>query len=126
PGVRVETLQIEDKEQQRLVGGNLATLLYTIQLGAISYDPWHSRVGALHSADYTIIDLDPGEGADFGRVVDVARWVKDEMDDLGLHGGIKTSGSRGLHVYVPLPPRTPLEAATLVAQIVATRVAQLH
>src|SRR5690606_40821137 len=43
PGVRVETLDIEGKKQRRLVGGNMATLLYTIQLGAISYDPWHSR-----------------------------------------------------------------------------------
>lgn len=126
PSVRVETLRIEDKDQQRVVGGNLATLLYTIQLGAISYDPWHSRVGALHSADYAIVDLDPGEGTKFDQVVEVARWVKDEMYELGLHGAIKTSGSRGMHVYLPLPPRTPLDAAMLVAQIVATRVAQKH
>ena len=43
--------------------------------------------------------------------------------ELGLEGGLKTSGSSGIHVYLPLPPKTPLEAATLVAQIVATRVA---
>jgi bifunctional non-homologous end joining protein LigD len=48
------------------------------------------------------------------------------MDELGLHGGIKTSGSRGLHIYLPLPPNTPNEASTLVAQIVATRIAQEH
>ena len=110
----------------RLVGGNLATLLYTIQLGAVSYDPWHSRVQALGSADYTILDLDPGEGATFARVIQVARWVKEEMDALGFTGALKTSGSRGLHIYIPLRPRTPLDAATLVAQIIATRVAQKH
>jgi bifunctional non-homologous end joining protein LigD len=126
PGVRVETLEIEGREQRRLIGGSLATLLYTIQLGAISYDPWHSRITDLQSADYTILDLDPGDGADFRRVLDVARWVKEEMDALGLHGAIKTSGSRGLHIYLPLPPGTPLDAATLLAQIVATRVAQQH
>mgnify|MGYP002779429942 CR=1 FL=1 len=125
-GVRVETLHIEDKDQRRLVGGNLATLLYTIQLGAISFDPWHSRIQALKSADYTILDLDPGPGVDFQGVVKVARWVKEEMDRLGLHGALKTSGSSGIHIYLPLPPRTPLEAATLVAQIVATRVAKNH
>src|SRR5688500_1302721 len=48
------------------------------------------------------------------------------MDRLGLHGGLKTSGSSGLHIYLPLPRRTPLDAATLVAQIVATRVAQRY
>src|SRR5690606_29985465 len=43
-----------------------------------------------------------------------------------LHGAVKSSGSRGLHIYLPLPPGTPLDAATLVAQIVATRVAEKY
>jgi len=125
-GVRVETLEIEEKEQRRLVGGNLATLLYTIQLGAISYDPWHSRVTDLRSADYTILDLDPGPETPFGTVVEVALRVREAMDEFGLEGGLKTSGSSGLHIYLPLPVRTPLDAATLVARIVATRVAREH
>src|SRR5690554_6333806 len=48
------------------------------------------------------------------------------MDAFSLHGALKTSGSKGLHIYLPLPPDTPLEAATLVAQIIATRVAHRH
>jgi len=60
------------------------------------------------------------------RVVEVARWAKEVMDDLGLHGALKTSGSSGLHIYIPLPADTPNEAATLVAQIVATRVSEAH
>jgi bifunctional non-homologous end joining protein LigD len=110
----------------RIVGGDLTTLLYTVQLGAISVDPWHSRVQSLDHADYTIIDLDPGPRAPFQRVVEVARWAKEVMDELGLHGALKTSGSSGLHIYMPLPPNTPNEAATLVAQIVATRVSDEH
>jgi bifunctional non-homologous end joining protein LigD len=126
-GVRTERLVGEDGEvQRRLVGGELATLLYTVQLGAISYDPWHSRVQTLDAADYTVIDLDPGEGATFSTVVEVAKRVREEMDRLGLEGAPKTSGSSGLHIYLPLPAGTPLEAATLVAQIVATRVAADH
>lgn len=125
-GVRVEKLEIDRKKQERLVGGNLVTLLYTIQLGAISYDPWHSRIQSLDSADYTILDLDPGPGADFRRVIEVARWVKEEMDELGLQGAIKTSGSRGIHIYIPLVRKTPLDAATLIARIIATRVAEKH
>lgn len=126
--VRVETVIFGEKgeEHTRFVGGDLATLLYTVQLGAISFDPWHSRVNRLDYADYTVIDLDPGPGATFRTVVQVAKWVREEMDALKLHGALKTSGSRGLHVYLPLPVETPLEAATLVAQIVATRVAQKH
>jgi bifunctional non-homologous end joining protein LigD len=127
PGVRVESIRTEGGSTNlRIVGGNLLTLLYIVQLGAISVDPWHSRIPTLDFADYSIIDLDPGPRATFKRVVQIARWVKETMDELGLHGAIKTSGSSGLHVYLPLPPNTPNEAATLVAQIVATRVAEAH
>jgi bifunctional non-homologous end joining protein LigD len=123
-GVRVETIVEPDGDhKRRLIGGDLATLLYTVQLGAISYDPWHSRVQSLDVADYTILDLDPGDGTSFRTVVEVAKLVKEELDRHGLHGALKTSGSTGLHVYLPLPPKTALETATLLAQFIATRVA---
>ncbi len=125
--VRVETIETQGGSTNlRIVGGDLYTLLYTVQLGAISVDPWHSRIRSLDFADYSIIDLDPGPRATFERVIQVARWVKEALDNLGLHAALKTSGSRGLHIYLPLPPKTPNEAATLVAQIIATRVAKAH
>ncbi len=125
--VRVEVISNDEGEKQaRFIGGDLLTLLYTIQLGAISVDPWHSRVQSCDYADYTIIDLDPGPRANFDRVKQVARWAKDVIDGFGLHAAIKTSGSTGLHIYLPLPPRTPNDAATLVAQMIATKVAAAH
>ncbi|GAC1408949.1 MAG: DNA ligase D [Gemmatimonadaceae bacterium] len=125
--VRVEVIETDGGEKQpRIIGGDLLTLLYTIQLGAVSVDPWHSRVQSLEFADYTIIDLDPGPRASFARVVQVARWAKEVIDGFGLNAAIKTSGSTGLHIYLPLPPRTPNEAATLVAQMIATKVAATH
>jgi bifunctional non-homologous end joining protein LigD len=127
PEVRVEEITTDNGDKQaRYIGGDLLTLLYTIQLGAISVDPWHSHVPTLEFADYTIIDLDPGPRANFQRVVQVARWAKEVIDDFSLHAAIKTSGSEGLHIYLPLPPRTPNEAATLVAQVIATKVAGAH
>ena len=126
-GVRVETIvNDEGTEQQRIVGGNLTTLLYTVQLGSISVDPWHSRVQSLDDADYTILDLDPGPRTRFERVVEVALWVKEELDALKLRSVVKTSGSTGLHIAVPLPPKTSNETALLLAQLVATRVARAH
>lgn len=126
-GVRVETIETEGGSTNlRIVGGNLTTLLYTVQLGSVSVDPWHARVQSLDHADYSILDLDPGPRAPFKRVIEVAKWVREAMDELGLHGGLKTSGSTGLHIYLPLPPDTPNEAATLVAQIIATRVSEAH
>jgi bifunctional non-homologous end joining protein LigD len=127
PGVRVEVITTDGGDKQpRIIGGDLLTLLYTVQLGAISVDPWHSRVRSLEHADYTIIDLDPGPRANFARVVQAARWAKEVIDGFGLHAAIKTSGSTGLHIYLPLPPNTPNDAATLVAQMIATKVADAH
>jgi len=126
-GVRVEVIETDGGEEEtRYIGGDLLTLLYTIQLGAISVDPWHSRVGSLEYADYTVIDLDPGPRANFQRIVQVARWAKQVIDGFGLHAAIKTSGSTGLHIYLPLPPETPNDAATIVAQMIATKVADAH
>ncbi len=126
-GVRVETIEDADGDRvERLVGGSLATLLYQVQLGTISVDPWHARVQSLDFADWSVIDLDPGPRAKFERVVEVATWVKEELDQLGLRAAIKTSGASGLHIFLPLPPRTSNESALLIAQIVATRVAQAH
>ena len=122
-GVRAETIRNERGERQRrLIGGDLITLLYTVQLGAISVDPWHSRVPNLEEVDFTILDLDPGPKAPFTRVVEVAMLVREELERLGLVGGVKTSGSSGMHVVVPLEPGISDETAVLAAQIIATRV----
>ena len=126
-GVRVETIETQGRStNRRIVGGDPYTLLYILQLGGISMDPWHSRIQSLDIADYAILDLDPGPRANFSRVVQVARLVKETLDRLELHGALKTSGSAGIHVYLPLPPKTPNESATIVAQIIATRVAEAN
>ncbi|HTE47256.1 MAG TPA: DNA ligase D, partial [Gemmatimonadaceae bacterium] len=122
--VRVESVSDEGLETlERLIGGDLATLLYAVQLAAISIDPWHSRVQSVKFADYAIVDLDPGPGAGFGRVIEVALAVKEVLDDLGLHAVPKTSGASGLHIVLPLPGRVPNEGARMLAELVATTVA---
>jgi bifunctional non-homologous end joining protein LigD len=132
--VRVETLPAEiepikednEPDPRRLVGGSLTTLLYMAQLAAISQDPWFSRIQSPLDADYVAIDLDPSEGATFATVLDVARWVRDELETLGVPGVPKSSGSRGLHIYIPLPPHTSYESGLLLCQLVATIVSSKH
>ncbi len=120
-----ESVSKQDREaKRRFVGGALATLLYTIQLGAISVDPWHGRIRAPQFADWSIIDLDPGEGATFQQVVAIAVRAHEVLTALGLTSMVKTSGASGLHVTVPLRPRTPATSARLLAEIVATTIAR--
>jgi bifunctional non-homologous end joining protein LigD len=130
-GARIETLPDEldpigEPGAKRLIGGSLTTLLYMTQIAAISQDPWFSRVQSPLDADQAAIDLDPMDGTPFARVLDVARWVRDELHSLGVNGFPKTSGASGLHVYVPLPPGTSYESGMLFCQIVATVVATRH
>jgi len=124
-GVRIETLPNDDVPA-RLVGGSLKTLLYMAQLASISMDPWFSTMADLDSADQVAIDLDPQPGATFSQILDCAEWVAEELDRVKIDGFPKTSGSEGLHIYIPLPPGTPYEAGMLFCQIIATMVAAKH
>ena len=125
PGVRSEVVTVAET-RAHIVGGTLKTLLYTTQLAAISQDPWFSRLPHPEVADCAAFDLDPSEGVPFATVLDVARWIRDELETLKAKGVPKTSGADGLHIYIPLPPGTPFEAGLLYCQIVATIVAQKH
>ncbi|MBK5298202.1 MAG: DNA ligase D [Vicinamibacteria bacterium] len=125
PGVRIEVLA-DDDVPSRPIGGALKTLLYMTQLAAISQDPWFSRVQSLHLTDHVAFDLDPMPGTSFETVLDVARWLRDELARVGAVGVPKTSGSDGLHVFVPMPRKTPYETGRIWAQIVATIVATRH
>jgi bifunctional non-homologous end joining protein LigD len=132
PGVRREVLPddvepiSEEGPRDRLIGGSLTTLLYMTQLAAVSQDPWFSRVADPTHQDYAAIDLDPGDGVTFARLLDVARWVKDELDRFDIPAWPKTSGSRGLHIYIPLPAKTTYETGQLLCQMIATVVSTAH
>jgi bifunctional non-homologous end joining protein LigD len=125
PGVRVASLPNDDVPN-RLIGGSLKTLLYMAQLASISMDPWFSTMDDLDSADQVAIDLDPQPGATFSQILDCAEWVEEELDRVKVQGFPKTSGSEGLHVFIPLPAGTPYEAGMLFCQIIATMIAAKH
>ncbi len=109
-----------------LIGGNLITLLYMTQLASISQDPWFSRVDTPHHADLCAIDLDPMPGVKFSAVLDVARWVRDELETLKVTGYAKTSGASGVHIFIPLREGTPYASGQIFCEIVATLVAEKH
>ena len=109
-----------------LIGGRLQTLLYMAQLAVMSQDPWFSRLPQIEEVDQVALDLDPMPDASFEQVLDVACWLHDELARLGIPCFPKTSGSEGIHIFVPLPPGTPYEVGTLFCQVLATVVATGH
>jgi bifunctional non-homologous end joining protein LigD len=120
PVVRVEKIRTEaGKSAPRFIGGDLPTLLYLVQIGTIALHAWQSRVGSLDYADYSTIDLDPGEGVRFARVVELARMFRTRIRELKLAAAVKTSGSRGIHIAVALPPRTSFVDSTRLAERIA-------
>jgi len=102
---------------------SVASLIYLVNLGTISQNTWHSRLSDLDRPDYVVFDLDPYE-ADFSTVLQVALTVNQVLIDLGLTGYPKTSGSKGVHVYVPVARRYGYEEAARFAEQVAAKVAE--
>jgi bifunctional non-homologous end joining protein LigD len=123
-GVRVAEVATEEGERaRRFIGGDLITLLYTVQLGTIAVHPWQSHLPDIEYADYSTIDLDPGQGVPFGRVVELAERIRNELEELALTAALKTSGSRGLHIVLPMPTRTSYVRSAAIAEHIARRIA---
>jgi bifunctional non-homologous end joining protein LigD len=125
--VRTVELGVEEGHAvDYIVGDNLATLLYMANIGAIERHPWHSRVRNIDCPDWFVFDLDPSKGVEFTTICELALGVKDVLERLGLKGYAKTSGSRGIHVYVPIKPQYDYQQIAALAEQVATLVAREH
>ena len=81
---------------------DVAALLWVINLGCIDLNQWYARCDDVDRPDYLHFDLDPGEGATFERVRETGLVVRDALGALRMPVLVKTTGSRGLHVYVPI------------------------
>ncbi len=98
-----------------------ATLVYLINLGCIDLNPWSSRVGNLDKPDYLLIDLDP-EGTDFKNVVTTALAFREVLEALDIVSYPKTSGAKGMHIYIPLGAEYSYEQSRQLAQILCLQV----
>jgi bifunctional non-homologous end joining protein LigD len=91
---------------------DLPSLLWVINLGCIDLNQWYGRCDDVERPDYVHFDLDPGRGATFAQVREAGLIVREALVTLGLKPLVKTSGSKGLHVYVPIV-RGPLQSDVL-------------
>ena len=104
----VETVELHfprwDRTADELCVTGLAPVIWAVQMSTVEFHPWNSRRGDTEKPDEWRIDLDPGPECDYATVQRVAHVVHEVLGELGAVGFPKTSGSKGLHVYVRIPP----------------------
>jgi bifunctional non-homologous end joining protein LigD len=107
----------EGKVTKYLVGTDEASLLWMASLGCIEINPWFSRAQSPDNPDYCVIDLDPDKHT-YDQVVEAARVTKDILDAIDVPSFPKTSGSTGMHIYIPLEGKYTYQQSQLFANII--------
>ena len=102
---------------------DLAALLWVINLGCIDLNQWYARCDDYDRPDYVHFDLDPSEGTSFELVRECGLIVRDALESLGMKPYVKTTGSRGLHVYVPIVREPTQDTVLTFAKTLATELA---
>jgi DNA ligase D len=110
------------RHARELVVNDAAHLVWGVNLGVIDWNPWPVRRSDLDHPDELRVDLDPGPGVPFAQVREVALSVREVLEEHGLRGYPKTSGSRGMHVYVRLQPLQGFEEVRRAALALAREV----
>jgi len=105
---------------------DLPSLLWLINLGCIDLNQWYARCDDVDRPDYVHFDLDPGPGATFAQVRDSALVVRDALETLKMTPLVKTSGSKGLHLYVPIVRGPVQKAVWTFAKALAVELASRH
>jgi bifunctional non-homologous end joining protein LigD len=105
---------------------DLPALLWVINLGCIDLNQWYARCDDVDRPDYVHFDLDPGASTPFDRVLDTALVVREALDALKMPSFAKTTGSRGLHVYVPIVRGPDQKQAWTFAKALALELASRH
>jgi bifunctional non-homologous end joining protein LigD len=115
------TSDTDNRLRKYLVAKDEASLLYMATLGCIEMNPWHSKVKTEDYPDWCVIDLDPAENS-FNQVIEAANVTKNILDSMGVISYPKTSGSTGIHVYIPMGAKYTYEQSKEFARVIATLV----
>jgi bifunctional non-homologous end joining protein LigD len=104
-------------DKKFLVCSDEATLMYMASLGCIEMNPWHSRIQSPENPDWCVIDLDPDDNS-FNQVIEAAQAVKKILDAIDVPSYPKTSGSTGMHIYIPLGAKYSYDQSRMLAEII--------
>lgn len=111
-----------DVDKHFLVPKSEADILLMASLGCIELNPWSSRIDKPDHPDWCIIDLDPGPTNTFKQVIEAALVTRQVLDSVGIPSYCKTSGSTGLHMYIPLGAKYTYEQSKEFARVIVTHV----
>ncbi|RZK19497.1 MAG: DNA ligase D [Pedobacter sp.] len=109
------------EEKSYLLGHDRATLLWMASLGCIEMNPWFSRASFPENPDYCVIDLDPDQNT-FEQVIQAAQVTHQILESIGVPSYPKTSGSTGIHIYIPLGAKYTYEQSQLFANLIVRQV----
>jgi len=123
----IPTFRYRDQKSEKdwILIEEVATLAWLANHAVIDMHPWYSRVDKPEYPDWSVIDLDPAEGAGFKDVVAIAKVVREALTHLGLQGFLKNTGQSGLHVYVPIERRYTLEQSRNFVRKLSQLIGQL-
>jgi bifunctional non-homologous end joining protein LigD len=107
----------EGEHKEYLVGTDEASLLWMASLGCIEMNPWFSRIQSPDNPDYCVIDLDPDKNT-FDQVIEAAQEVRKVLDAIDVPSYCKTSGSTGMHIYIPLAAKYDYDQSQMFARII--------
>jgi len=125
----IETVSVARQSQPRaqmVLCNNAATLVYLANQDCITPHIWLSSVDSLRCPDRMIFDLDPGEHVTFAAIMEAAKLLRALLEKLCLKPFVMTTGSRGLHVVVPLKPELPFAKVRAVARTIAASLVNLY
>jgi bifunctional non-homologous end joining protein LigD len=105
-------------DKKFLVCTDEASLMYIASLGCIEMNPWHSRTQSAGNPDWCVIDLDPDDNNTYEQVIIAAQAVKKVLDAIKVPSYPKTSGSTGMHIYIPLGAQYSYEQSKLLAELI--------
>ena len=125
----IETCAIEHRSGNVIdfpIIQDMAALLWVINLGCIDLNPWYARCDDYDRPDYLHFDLDPVPGATFGKVLEASLVVRDALQALTMPAFVKTTGSKGVHVYVPIVRAPTQKEVWTFAKALAHTLAAAH
>jgi bifunctional non-homologous end joining protein LigD len=125
PSTPTKLLHHEKKDVNYVIGGKCETQIALVNLGCIPVHIWQSRAATPQKPDWIVFDMDPANG-EFADAANAGLLVKEELDRLELKGFPKTSGSRGLHILVPIKKGPDYETVRTFARDLCARLAAAH